>query len=403
MAAEKKVILDFFGTPYGIKKFKNTANLEALIVSYENTQYSQERSAQLLFGGIAAKGTLPVSIDSSFIFGNGILQDKATRLHYLLPEEIGIRTQRLNSIDSIITEAIAQQATPGAQIMAVYKGNVFYNKTFGTHSYDENATPVAPFDVYDWASLTKISATLPVVMSLTEGGEIQLDSTLGTYLPAVKNTNKSNLEIADLLTHSSGLRAFQPFQLSFSPDNNGTIDATYFSRTYSPNYPLQVAGSLYASDNVAAFIHKQINASSLLNKNYRYSDWGFIYLQQVAENTTGKTLDYLADSLFYQPLGMNNTGYLPLRRIDKHRIPPTENDTVFRKQRLQGTVHDPTASLLGGVAGHAGVFGNANDLAKLLQLYLNGGAYGGERYFTDSIVNLFTGCYHCTIAYCNSF
>jgi beta-glucosidase-like glycosyl hydrolase/CubicO group peptidase (beta-lactamase class C family) len=397
LASEKKVILDFFGTPYGIKKFKAYDHFAALLVSYSNTQYSQERSAQLLFGGVAAQGSLPVSIDSAWVFGNGIKQATTTRLHYVMPEEIGIPSSRLATVDTIMAEALRQHATPGAQVMAIYKGDVFYNRSFGFHSYDSAAAAVTPADVYDWASLTKIGATLPVIMHLAEQGRMRLNASLGDYVPALENTNKNNLEIAALLTHSSGLQAFQPFQLSFFPGQEAkhSIDPFYFSTTQSALYPLPVADSLYASQEVAKFIRKQINASPLRSPTYRYSDWGFMYLQQAAENVTGKTLDRLADSLFYHRLGMYNTGFLPLRRMDKQRIPPTETDTTFRMQRVQGTVHDPVAALLGGVSGHAGVFGNANDLAKLLQLYLNGGTYGGERYFSDSLVTLFTGCYAC--------
>ncbi|MDR1405819.1 MAG: serine hydrolase [Prevotellaceae bacterium] len=397
LATEKKVILDFFGSPYGIKKFKDYRHLAALIVSYNNSQYSQERSAQLLFGGVAAQGSLPVSIDSLWTFGSGIKQQETTRLHYVMPEEIGIPGARLAVIDTIVAKAVRLHATPGAQVMAVYRGNVFYRQSFGTHAYDSLPVPATPDDVYDWASITKISASLPVIMHLTEQERMKLDAPLHEYIPDLENTNKSNLKIAELLTHNSGLQAFLPFQLSFfpEPETSRPLDAFYFSPVSSGLYPLQVADSLYASQEVAKFIRKQINASPLLHHTYRYSDWGFIYLQQAVENITGKTLDRLADSLFFHRLGMYNTGFLPLRRIEKKRIPPTETDTVFRMQRLQGTVHDPTAALLGGVSGHAGVFGNANDLAKLLQLYLNGGAYGGERYFGDSLVRLFTGCYAC--------
>ncbi|MDR0582300.1 MAG: serine hydrolase [Prevotellaceae bacterium] len=397
LSAEKKVIFDFFGTPYGIKKFNDVRNFAALIVSYGNAQYTQERSAQLLFGGVAAQGRLPVSIDSLWGIGSGIKQKKTTRLHYVLPEEIGIPDMRLAAIDTIMAEALRQHATPGAQVMAIYKGHVFYHRSFGAHAYDSVSPPVLPNDAYDWASLTKISATLPVIMHLTEQGNITLDAPVGKYISSLENTNKNNLKIAELLTHSSGLQAYLPFQLSFFPEQEMSqpLDPLYFSPVFSDLYPLPVADNLYASPEVAKFIRKQINASPLLQKTYRYSDWGFMYLQQAAENITGKTLDQLADSLFYHRLGMNHTGFLPLRRMAKERIPPTGTDVTFRKQRLQGTVHDPTAALLGGVAGHAGVFGNANDLAKLLQLYLNGGTYGGERYFSDSLVTLFTGCYAC--------
>jgi beta-glucosidase-like glycosyl hydrolase/CubicO group peptidase (beta-lactamase class C family) len=397
LAAEKRVILGFFGTPYGIRRFADYRNLSALIIAYENTVFSQERTAQLIFGGVAAQGTLPVSIDSVWCFGNGIRQTATTRLRYVVPEEAGIPRRQLASIDTLVAEAIEQGATPGAQVMAIHKGNVFYHKSFGHHSYDSAATPVTSTDVYDWASITKISATLPVLMKLKDEERIDITASLGTYVPLLVYTNKSPLRIDELLIHASGLKAFQPFQLSFFPDKaaGARLDSAYFSRTCSERYPWQVADSLYASDKVSEHILKAVDASPLLRKTYRYSDWGFMYLKEAIENRAGAPLDRLADSLFYRPLGMTNTGYLPLLRMEKGRIPPTETDMAFRRQRVQGTVHDPTAALLGGVAGHAGVFGNANDLAKLLQMYLNGGVYGGERYLADSTLHLFTQCYAC--------
>jgi hypothetical protein len=136
LAARRQVILDFFGTPYGIKKFGDTHNFAAVVVSYSNLPYAQERSAQLLFGGVAAQGRLPVSIDSVRLFGDGILQTAPVRWHYVLPEEIGIPAARLSVIDTLVMQAIRKRITPGAQVVAVYKGQVFYNKSFGARPTD---------------------------------------------------------------------------------------------------------------------------------------------------------------------------------------------------------------------------------------------------------------------------
>jgi CubicO group peptidase (beta-lactamase class C family) len=210
LSLHKKVILDFFGTPYGLAKFGDSQQLAAIIVSYENTKYSEERSAQLIFGGIAAQGTLPVSVDSMWHFGNGVWQESPTRLHYVMPEETGISQLQLSAIDTLIMQAIRQKATPGAQIIAIHKGNVFYNKTFGRHTYEKNAPPVRPDDVYDWASITKIGATLPVIMHLTEKKQLSLNATLSDYIPHLASTNKKAITITELLTHTSGLQAYQP-------------------------------------------------------------------------------------------------------------------------------------------------------------------------------------------------
>ncbi|MDR2362087.1 MAG: serine hydrolase [Prevotellaceae bacterium] len=398
IAAEQAVALVFFGLPYGIRQFPDRRRFSAIVISYDNTKYAQERSAQLLFGGVTAQGTLPVSIDQGWVFGNGVRQTTPVRLHYVTPEEIGIARQELAAVDTLIADAIRQKAIPGAQVMAIYRGDVFYHKAVGRHTYDSAAQAVSEQDVYDWASITKIGATLPVVMHLVGRGQLQVDATLGDYLPELAATNKGDLHIADLLTHTAGLQAFEPFHRSLfkaTRDSSGLPDTVYFAPQASSRYPRQVAGGLYASDDLAALLYDCIDRSPLLRRAYRYSDWGFLYLQRMLERLTGYGLDRMADSLFYAPLGMHTTGYRPLLRMAPSRIVPTEVDTLFRRQRVHGTVHDPTAALLGGVAGHAGLFGNADDLAKLLQMYLNGGEYGGERYLPDSIVDRFTACAAC--------
>lgn len=399
LAARKPVVLDLFGTPYGLRKLVDSCRrFPAIIISYDDTKYAQERSAQLIFGGVAARGSLPVSIDDAWVFGNGVKQTAPTRLHYATPEETGLDRSQLAPVDALIADAIGRQATPGAQVMAIYKGTVFYHKTAGYHTYDSTAPPVQENDVYDWASITKIGATLPLVMRLADHGQLSTAATLGSYLPELAGANKHPLKIADLLTHTSGLQAFQPFQQTLfnnDGDSAGLPDARYFSRRQSPEYPLPVAAGLYASNDLPPLLYGLIDRSPLLRKTYRYSDWGFIYLQRTLERLAGESIDKLAERLFYAPLGMYNTGYNPLQRIAPTRIPPTEIDRLFRRGVVHGTVHDPTAALLGGVAGHAGVFGNANDLAKLLQLYLNGGSYGGERYLSDSIIQRFAACAMC--------
>jgi beta-glucosidase-like glycosyl hydrolase/CubicO group peptidase (beta-lactamase class C family) len=393
LCARTPVVLDFFGVPYALKKFGPLDAYHGIIVSYQNVPQQQLRSAQLLFGGMAPRARLPVSLNDTFPVGYGLTWPAPVRLRDVLPEEVGIASARLQVIDSVIQDAIDRHATPGGQILAAYKGQVFYHKAFGRHTYDTAAPPVRLDDLYDLASLTKVVATLPVVMHLVNTGQIHLSDSLGNHLPLDLYKDKYALPLLDILAHQSGLPAYAPFHNYFM--RNGRLSINYFSAAHSDNFPLPVANNLYASVNMPAYIHMHINATKLMSPTYRYSDWGFLYLQQMVEKVAGVRLDKLCDSLFFAPLGMYNTRFLPLRTVSPQRIPPTEHDREFRKQLLQGYVHDQTAAMLGGVAGHAGLFSTAGDLAKLLQMMLNKGTYGGQRYLSSAVVQTFTGCPFC--------
>jgi CubicO group peptidase (beta-lactamase class C family) len=394
MCTRMPVVLDFFGVPYALKKFGPLEAYQAVIVSYQNVPQQQLCSAQLLFGGIAPHAQLPVSLNDTFPTGYGLTWPAPVRLREVLPEEIGIASSQLLVIDSLMQEAVDQQATPGGQILAAYKGQIFYHNTFGRHTYDTTAPPVRPDDLYDLASLTKVIATLPVIMYLVNDDQIRLSNVLGDYLPLGLYKDKHELRLLDILTHQSGLPAYAPFHTHFIQD--GRLSGNDFSVTPSDTFPVPVAGDLYASSKIPAYVHTQINAAELMEKTYRYSDWGFIYLQELAEKITGVRLDKLSDSLFFAPLGMYNTRFLPLRAVPPHRIVPTEYDREFRQQLAHGYVHDQTAALLGGVAGHAGLFSTAGDVAKLLQMFLDGGTYGGQQYIDSTIVQIFTGCPFCS-------
>ncbi|MDR0296120.1 MAG: serine hydrolase [Prevotellaceae bacterium] len=407
LAVEKNVVVDLFRLPYALTKFEYANRFAAIIVSYQNIPANQQRSAQLIFGAIRPKGKLPVSVYSypSFIgrceegwgfpVGTGLSWPAPIRLKYVIPEEIGINRQQLIAVDLLMQEAIDKQATPGGQIIAAYKGQVFYHKTFGRHTYDNNSQAVRWNDSYDLASLTKVTATLPVVMHLVNEQKVNIDKRLGDYLQAVsKYKDKQQLKLMDILTHQSGLPAFQPFHHTFVIDGK-FLNPNEFRVVPTANFNIPVATGIYTSKKIPDYIYKEINSATLMNKVYRYSDWGFIYLQQMAEAIIRQRLDHVAERLFYAPLGMNYTAYRPLERFAAACIVPTERDTYFRMQLLQGYVHDPTAALLGGVAGHAGLFGNANDMAKILQMYLNKGSYGGTTHFHSAIVERFTACPYC--------
>ncbi len=416
LKATKKVVLDFFGTPYGIAKFSTPERFAAILVSYNNLPESQDRSAQAIFGGVTISGTLPVTVSKNYPESFGIAQSRQTRLKYAIPEELGIDGSQLKGIDSLVNLAIEQQAMPGCQVLAAHKGVVFYQKAFGRHRYDSLSLKVKLSDLYDMASVTKITATIPLVMRLKDRGTLNLDSTLGKYLPTLPS-DKQGLVIRDILTHRSGLQAWIPYYKAFYKIKGGQplfsdtssttypnqllneplflnksayLDSAYFSRKRSSRYTISVSDSLFATTAVPDYVRKATDEAVLFEKKYRYSDMGLMYMQRAVEAIYKRPLDKLDDSLFYRPLGMNRSAFKPLERFNKNEITPSEQDLIFKKQHVQGTVHDPAAAMLGGVSGHAGLFSNANDMAKLLQLYLNKGEYGGERYFSAATMDEFT-------------
>jgi beta-glucosidase-like glycosyl hydrolase/CubicO group peptidase (beta-lactamase class C family) len=417
LSFRKSVILDIFGNPYTSNRLLNLPALAGFIVSFDNSPVTQSLSAQIIFGGLAMRGKLPVSINGHYPIGSGLVGGEQIRLRYAIPEEIGIDSKLLNRVDSIALDAIAKQVAPGMQILAARDGVVFYHKCFGSFTYN-NQNPVDPRVLYDVASLTKVTATLPMVMSLTENGSISVEASLGDYLNLRKYPDKAKLKLKDILTHQSGLAPWIPFYLStlttlipgkpltsetFSPEYPFVFnEKTYLHRHSVPSpelyqsvssdrFPNQVANNLYSSQAIGDTIFKRINNSKLRDAGkYRYSDLGFLYLQRVVETISGQSLNELSQGLLYKRMGMNYTTYLPLQQFDRDRIVPTENDLAFRKQLVWGYVHDPAAAMLGGVAGHAGIFSTANDLAKLMQMYLQKGEYGGVRYFKPETVELFT-------------
>jgi CubicO group peptidase (beta-lactamase class C family) len=383
----KKVTLDIFGSPYALSFLKNPGNLEAIIASYQDCPESQLLSAGLIFGAIKAKGHLPVTASHSFPYKTGI-STSVTRLEYVLPEEIGIPSGYLNSIDSIAQSGIDKRAYPGCQVVFALDGKIFYNKSFGHPRYEDTAK-VTNGDIYDLASLTKVTATTLAIMKLTEEKKISLDEKLGTYLPELRGSNKQDLMIRDVMTHQAGLQAWIPFYIKTL--RKGQPDPAIYQHQHSDHFPLRVAEDLYIRKDYPDSVYRAIIDAPLRpTRDYKYSDMGFYLLRRIIERQSGDPLeDYLSAS-FYKPLGLPTTGFLPRNRFPASRIMPTEYDTVFRKQLIRGDVHDPGAAMLGGVSGHAGLFSDAADLAVVLQLFLNYGEYGGKQYFLPSTIREFT-------------
>ncbi len=353
-----------------------------VIWSPNGTDPESEFAAQLIFGGVAASARLPRAIASLYKKGEGY-STSVIRLKYTVPEELGINSNDLKPIDDIVNSAIAAHVTPSAVVMVVKDGKVIFDKAYGKHTYkDSIATRID--DIYDLASVTKITATTMEAMRLFETGRLNLDTTLNTYFPLSRGTDKASIRIRQLMLHEAGLIPYIPFQ--------NYIQASDHSKDSSALYAVKVADGYYVRRNYYEdlMLPKMLNSTSRTRGKYVYSDVSMYFMKEVIEHISKQKLENLVMTDFYSPLGMQTAGFRPRERFGINRIVPTENDTYFRKTLLQGYVHDQGAALAGGVAGHAGVFADANDLAILFQMLLNGGEYGGERYFEKSTVDLFT-------------
>jgi CubicO group peptidase (beta-lactamase class C family) len=279
-------------------------------------------------------------------------------------------------------------------VLVAKDGMVVFHESYGFQTYD-SLQPVRPDDLYDFASVTKVTSTLPALMRLYGEGKFDLDAPLKKYLPFFKKADKADVTYRQFLAHNGRLKPSIVFW-SQAKNEEGSWKRRSFRDHYSRRYPIHITDSLFLFKKYKKQIYKGIRDLPLSEKpGYVYSDLSFIFYPSVVEQLTGEPLeDYLKET-FYRPLGALTLTYNPLRYFPKERIEPTERDTFFRRQQIQGTVHDETAAMLGGVSGHAGLFGTAGDLAKLVQMYLNGGEYGGERFISEAAVREFTRCQYC--------
>ncbi len=395
IARTNNVILDVFVKPYALLDLKTLENFESIVVSYQNSKIAQQKSAQLIFGAIAAKGTLPVSLGNDLHVGTGNTFNSILRLGYSTPERVGMSSEKLNRIDSIAQYAIDTKITPGIQLLVARRGKVIYNKNFGKHTYDGNEE-VKFDDLYDVASLTKILATLPLVMELEEDGIISLDSNLSQLLPEYKSSNKANITVKQMLSHYAKLRPWVPFYYATLDSVTNKPLPKYYSKTLKKGFNIKVANNMYMRNDYKDSIQEIIKETELLNTlRYRYSDLPYYILKKFIEKHYDKSLDKLVQEHFYQSLGANNTMYNPYNKVSNFRIIPSEIDDYFRYQTVQGYVHDMGAAMQDGVGGHAGVFSNANDVAKIMQMYLQKGYYGGKRYLKTKTLDKFNKCHYC--------
>jgi beta-N-acetylhexosaminidase len=382
-----KAVTFVFGNPYAIKNWCGAKNL---VACYEDDEIIQNTAIDLLQGKIAARGKLPVTVCDQFKYGSGI--DLKLTAVPVKPVKNKLDAAKLTIIDSIAADAIAQGATPGAVVLVAKDGKIVYHKAYGNYTYDKTET-VTTESIFDMASVTKVCATTISVMRLYDEGKLELKKKLGDYLPWVRGTNKENLTIENILLHQAGLVAYIPFyKETLEPD--GRPSSKYYAAVKNDSFGIRVAKDLYMRTDWRDTLYKRILESHLgRTGRYIYSDNDFIFLGKVVEAISGLPLNEYVEAAFYRPMGLTTVGFKPLEQYPLQRIIPTEQEKQFRLQLLRGDVHDPGAAMFGGVAGHAGLFSNAYDLAIIMQMLLNEGTINGTRYLSKETIDLFTA-YH---------
>ena len=376
----KTVIVAAFGYGPLLSKLDNVT--APVIWSERVSSVSASYAAQAIFGGVPLTQKLTKTYSPVYGKGMGFISDK-TRLQYTVPEDVGINADNLLEIDKIAREAMMQRATPGCVVLVAKDGKVIFNKAYGYHTY-ENAIPDKLTDIFDLASMTKVTATTVETMKLVDEGKLNVEGTLGDYIPLARRSNKNNIKVRDILLHQAGLIPdIQSFEKVKPADHSTDSSAAYPTRV-SDHYFLRKD---YYKD---VMLPDMLNSPIKTPGQYVYSDVSMLFMQEVVENITSTPENVYVQQQFYNPLGMQTAGFLPLYRFSAAQIIPTENDQEYRQSVLDGYVHDPTAALKGGVAGHAGLFASANDVAILYQMLLNRGTYGGVQYFKPEVVDLFT-------------
>jgi beta-N-acetylhexosaminidase len=392
----KKTVACVFGSPYALEVMPRS---HSVLIAYQNDVFAQEAAAQILYGALEAEGQLAISVGN---YKRGAHQKVAAlnQLGYSAPDLVGLSGEVLSNIDYLANEGIAKKAFPGCQILVAHGGRIVFEKAYGTLAYDQ-PVEVTSETLYDLASVTKVVSTLQAVMLLFDQKKIALDQKVSFYLPELKGTDKQSITIKELLVHQAGLKSFYPKLWETTMLSPTELSGKYYRNEPDSLFSLRVSPTLYAISSVRDSVWKWIIESPIAKRNaakaypYVYSDLGFMMLQKVVERVSGMPLDAFVTQNFYTPLGLERLTYEPLERFSAGDIAPTEDDNRYRGELLQGTVHDQMAALYGGVAGHAGLFGNCHDLAVLLQMNLWNGGYQGKRYIQPETIALFAK-YHGT-------
>lgn len=375
-----------FGNPYAVGDFNKINNI---LFAFEDTKYSHGAVQKWLEGKLKAGGTLPVTISPELQYG--MPSESAVKKKVLATEilPVNIDQVQLAKIDSIVADAIVKTAIPGCQVLVAKNNQIVFNKSYGKIAGDQSQL-VTNTTLYDLASVTKTSATTVAIMKLVEEGKVDIEKTVGDYLPWVVGNSKATIRLKDLLLHEAGLYPYIKFYESLL-NADGTINSRWIVPVQDATHQLMVSPGKYLANNWMDSIRlKILNSPVTTPGKYVYSDNDFIFLGNIVEQVTGMNLHEYCTKTFYGPMQMHSTGFLPLERADKSNIAASELDNYFRKELVQGSVHDEGASTMGGIAGHAGLFSNATDLAKLYMMLLNGGQWDGQQYLKPSTIQLFT-------------
>lgn len=373
-----------FGNVLAIQNFFSAAHL---IACYQDDEITQYTAADLYAGAFTAKGRLPVSV-GQYKYGYSAFVPMQNHSY-----------NKFYKVDSIVSDAIDKGAFPGCVVLAAKDGKIVYQKAFGHYEYDPASQRVLQESIFDLASVTKVSATTLSIMKLYEQGKIKLNKTLGDYLPLTKGTDKAHLKIEDILLHQAGLVPFIQFYRETIDTITGIPSPEIYSENEEAGFNMRVAENLYLRNDWNDTMFSRILKSPLgAPHKYVYSDNDFIFLGKVVQSVTGMPLDEYVQKAFYTPMGLATTSFKPRKRFSLNQIVPTEDEYKhFRRQLIWGDVHDEGASMLGGVAGHAGLFSDAGDLSRLYQMLLNGGTLGGRHYLKPATIKFFTA-YHSKVS-----
>lgn len=382
------LVVAAFGNPYAVSLLPPTVSV---IVAYDDSEDPQSLAAQLVFGGAVPKGRLAVTVPDR-VFDHPHYDATAARFGYERPSTMGMKPEVLDQIDSIANSYIKRKAMPGCAVLVMRGNKIVFHRGYGYTDYDKTERVDPYTTLYDLASVTKVTATLLAAMRLQEEGKLDLEASIATYLPQFKGTPKEAIRVRNLLQHDAGLPAFIPFYKNMVDSMLGP-QSQYFSRAESDAYPVPIGAGYYARKDIPDWVWRQIEACELTGKpgdKVVYSDLGMIILARMCERILGTRLEFYLQRTFYKPLGMGSTYFTPGMKCLSLQIAPTEDEKYFRFGRVQGYVHDPTAALLGGYAGHAGLFSNVYDVAKLLLMLKNGGTYAGQEFLKKETIDLFT-------------
>ena len=375
-----------FGNPYAVADFPQIKNI---LFTYEDNIYSQSACLDWLEGKQEALGTLPVTITNTLVEGSSFQNANAKDQQVTPNTELGMNVEKLNVIDSIVNDAIVKKAIPGCQVLVAKNNQIVFNKSYG-YTAGEGSSPVTNATLYDLASVTKVSATTVAIMKLAEEGKVNIDKSIGDYLPWVKGNAKANISLRDLLLHQAGLYPYIKFYEHLQ-DKEGNLKKGMVSHITKDSYSTMITPTKYLINNFSDTIQELIlNSPVSAAGKYIYSDNDFIFLGLIVEKLTGMSLHEYVSQQFYQPLEMQSTGFLPLQRTNIENIAATEKDNYFRHELIRGSVHDEGASTMGGIAGHAGLFSNATDLSVLYRMLLNKGSWKGKKYLQASTIEQYT-------------